>query len=170
LGGDNKFLRHEGRADYYYPFFPDVVLNLGAGAGYIFGFAGEDVGIANRFFIGGNTLRGFSFGGIGPRDDETDDALGGNLYYVGTAELRFPLGLPEDLRIFGRTFVDAGTLTEIDVSGDELEDTGNLRVGAGVGLSWLSPLGPLSIDFAQALKKDSGDNTETFRLSFGTRF
>lgn len=170
LGGDNRFVRHEGRADYFYPFFPDVVLNLGLGAGYIFGFAGEDVGIANRFFVGGSNLRGFSFGGIGPRDEETDDALGGNLYYVGTAELRFPLGLPEDLRIFGRTFVDAGTLTEIDVSGDELEDTGNLRVGAGVGLSWLSPLGPLSIDFAQALKKDSGDNTETFRLSFGTRF
>jgi outer membrane protein insertion porin family len=170
LGGDNRFVRHEGRADYFYPFFPDVVLNLGVGGGYIFGFAGEDVGIANRFFIGGNTLRGFSFGGIGPRDEETDDALGGNLYYVGTAELRFPLGLPEDLRMFGRTFVDAGTLTEIDVSGDELEDTGNLRVGAGIGLSWLSPLGPLSIDFAQALKKDSGDNTETFRLSFGTRF
>jgi outer membrane protein insertion porin family len=170
LGGDNRFLRHEGRADYYYPFRPDVVLNIGAGAGYVFGFAGEDVRIANRFFLGGATLRGFQYGGLGPRDEETDDALGGNLYYAGTAEIRFPLGLPEELRIFGRSFVDAGTLTEIDVSGDDLEDTGNLRVGAGVGLSWLSPLGPLSIDLAQALLKDSGDETETFRISFGTRF
>jgi outer membrane protein insertion porin family len=170
LGGDNRFLRHEGRADYYYPFRPDVVLNVGAGAGYVFGFAGEDVRIANRFFLGGATLRGFQYGGLGPRDEETDDALGGNLYYAGTAEIRFPLGLPEELRIFGRSFVDAGTLTEIDVSGDDLEDTGNLRVGAGIGLSWLSPLGPLSIDLAQALVKDSGDETETFRISFGTRF
>lgn len=170
LGGDTRFVRHEGRADYYYPFVPDVVLNIGASAGYVFGYAGEDVGLANRFFIGGSTLRGFQFGGVGPRDEETDDSLGGNLYYVGTTELRFPLGLPEELRIFGRTFVDAGTLTEIDVSGSELEDSGNLRVGAGVGLSWLSPLGPLSIDFAQAIVKDSGDETETFRLSFGTRF
>ena len=56
------------------------------------------------------TLRGFKFAGVGPRDTSTDDALGGNLLYTGSAELRFPLGLPEELRIFGRTFVDAGTL------------------------------------------------------------
>ncbi len=169
LGGDNAFLRHELRGDFYYAIVPDVVLNLGGGAGYIFGLD-EDVTLANRFFIGGQSLRGFRVSGIGPRDRLTEDALGGNLYYTGTAELRFPLGLPEDLRIFGRAFVDAGTLTEIDVNGPTLEDSGNLRVGAGVGLSWLSPLGPLSIDFAQALRKDSRDETETFRISFGTRF
>ncbi|MEK0081635.1 outer membrane protein assembly factor BamA [Benzoatithermus flavus] len=170
LGGDNRFLRHEGRADFYYPFFPDVVLNLGASAGYIFGFGGEDVHLANRFFIGGNTLRGFRFGGIGPRDKETDDKLGGNLYYVGTAELRFPLGLPSELRIFGRTFVDAGTLEDIDVSGPTLDENKGLRASAGVGLSWLSPLGPLSIDVSQPFLKQSHDETEVFRLSFGTRF
>jgi outer membrane protein insertion porin family len=169
LGGDNAFLRHELRGDFYYAFFPNVVLNLGGGGGYIFGLD-EDVTLANRFFVGGQSLRGFRVAGIGPRDTDTEDALGGNLYYTGTAELRFPIGLPEDLRIFGRAFVDAGTLTEIDVSGPTLEDTGNIRVGAGVGLSWLSPLGPLSIDFAQAIRKDNRDETESFRISFGTRF
>ncbi|MCB1833509.1 MAG: BamA/TamA family outer membrane protein, partial [Geminicoccaceae bacterium] len=103
-------------------------------------------------------------------DSLTEDALGGNLYYTGTAELRFPLGLPEELRMFGRTFVDAGTLTEIDVNGPSLQDSGDLRVGAGVGLSWLSPLGPLSIDFSQALVEEDEDETESFRISFGTRF
>ena len=129
LGGDNRFLRHEGRAEYYYPILPDVVANLGASAGYIFGFAGEDVHLSNRFFVGGNNLRGFQFGGIGPRDRDTDDKLGGNLYYVGSAEVRFPLGLPEELRIFGRTFVDAGSLSDIDVSGPELDESDGLRVG-----------------------------------------
>jgi outer membrane protein insertion porin family len=170
LGGDNRFLRHEVRGDYYYAILPDVVLNLAASGGYIFGFGGEDVTLANRFFIGGSTLRGFRTAGIGPRDRDTEDALGGNAYYAGSAEVRFPLGLPEDLRIFGRAFIDAGTLTDIDVNGPNLEDTGNLRVGAGVGFSWLSPLGPLAIDFAQALRKDGRDETETFRISFGTRF
>ena len=168
--GDNKFLLNEGRADFYYAFRPDWVLNLGGGVGYIFAFAGEDVRLSNRFFIGGSSLRGFSAGGIGPRDSVTDDALGGNFYYTGTAELRFPLGLPEELRMFGRTFVDAGTLTEIDVNGPTLIDSGDIRVGAGIGLSWLSPLGPLSIDFAQAMVKESEDETESFRISFGTRF
>ena len=147
-----------------------MVLNLGLGAGYIFGILGEDVHIANRFFLGGQNLRGFQYGGVGPRDDDTDDSLGGNLYYVGTAEMRFPLGLPDELRIFGRGFVDAGTLTEIDVSGDNLEDDGSLRVGTGLGLSWLSPLGPLSIDYAVPVVKESGDKTKSFRVSFGTRF
>jgi outer membrane protein insertion porin family len=128
------------------------------------------VHIANRFFIGGATLRGFQYGGVGPRDKDTKDALGGNAYYVGTAELRFPLGLPSELKVFGRTFVDAGTLTGIDVHGPTLQDTGDIRVGAGVGVSWLSPLGPLAIDLAQPILKDSGDKTELFRLSFGTRF
>jgi outer membrane protein insertion porin family len=109
LGGDNAFLRHELRGDFYYAFFPNVVLNLGGGGGYIFGLD-EDVTLANRFFVGGQSLRGFRVAGIGPRDTDTEDALGGNLYYTGTAELRFPIGLPEDLRIFGRAFVDAGTL------------------------------------------------------------
>ena len=126
--------------------------------------------LSNRFFIGGDDFRGFAVGGLGPRDTQTQDALGGNLYYVGTAEVRFPIGLPEDLRFFGRAFVDAGTLTEIDVSGPTLIDTGDLRLTAGVGLSWLSPFGPVAIDFGQAIIKDDLDETEFFRFSFGTRF
>ncbi|MDX6751032.1 outer membrane protein assembly factor BamA [Geminicoccaceae bacterium 1502E] len=170
LGGDNRFLKHDARADYYYPFTPNWVLNLGASAGYILGYGGEDVHLSNRFFLGGQNFRGFEYGGIGPRDSKTDDALGGNAYYVGTAELRFPLGLPEELRIFGRTFAEAGTLTDIDIDSKNITDSGNMRVSGGFGLSWLSPLGPLSIDFANAFVKEDEDKTETFRLSFGTRF
>lgn len=170
LGGDSRYLRHEGRADWYYSFAPDWVLNLGLSAGYIFAFAGEKVTLTERFFVGGTNFRGFSFAGIGPRDRRTEDALGGNFYYVGTAELRFPLGLPKELRIFGRTFVDVGTLTDIDINDPRIEDSGKLRASAGFGLSWLSPLGPLAIDLGFAFLKDRGDETETFRLSFGTRF
>ncbi len=170
LGGDNFFLRHEVKGNYYYSFVPDVVLRVGGSAGYIFGFAGEDVHLSDRFFIGGSKLRGFATAGIGPRDADTNDALGGNLYYVGTTELRFPLGLPKEVRLFGRAFVEAGSLTGIDVSGPQLKDSGNLRASAGVGFSWLSPLGPLSIDLAKAFLKDDEDDTETFRFSFGTRF
>jgi outer membrane protein insertion porin family len=72
--------------------------------------------------------------------------------------------------MFGRAFVDAGSLRDVDVSGPELDESDGLRAAGGVGLSWLSPLGPLSIDLAQAILEEDGDNTETFRLSFGTRF
>ena len=72
--------------------------------------------------------------------------------------------------MFGRTFVDAGTLSDIDVSGPTLDESNGLRVAAGVGLSWLSPLGPLSINFAQPIRKETHDETEFFSLNFGTRF
>ncbi|MFL5335891.1 MAG: outer membrane protein assembly factor BamA [Geminicoccaceae bacterium] len=170
LGGDNRFIRHEVRGEYYYSVVPDVVLSVTGSGGYIKAFGGETVHLSNRFFIGGNNLRGFAYGGVGPRDTETDDRLGGNLYYIGSAEVRFPLGLPEELRIFGRAFVDAGSLRDIDVSGPTLDESDGLRVGSGVGLSWLSPLGPLSVNFALPVKKEDKDNTEFFMLSFGTRF
>jgi outer membrane protein insertion porin family len=169
FGADTRFLRNELLMSYYYPFFPDWVINLAARGGYIHGL-GEEVRLFDRFFLGGPTLRGFKFAGVGPRDTTTDDALGGNLLYTGSAELRFPLGLPEELRIFGRTFVDAGTLYDSDASGPQVEDSSELRAAAGVGLSWLSPLGPISVDWAQAFLENPEDQTENFRIEFGTRF
>jgi outer membrane protein insertion porin family len=168
--GDTQFIRHEATGSYYYPFTPNWVLNLAARGGYIFGYGGENVRLFDRFFLGGQTLRGFKFAGVGPRDITTDDALGGNLLFTTTAEQRFPLGLPEELRMFGRVFVDAGTLTELDVNGPEIADSGSIRASAGIGLSWLSPLGPIAIDLSQAFLKEEEDETEFFRLSFGTRF
>jgi outer membrane protein insertion porin family len=170
LGGDSRYIRHELLGSYYFPFAPDWVLNLAGRAGYIFGYLGEDVGLFDRFFLGGATLRGFQFAGVGPRDVTTDDALGGNLLYTATVEQRFPLGLPEELRMFGRAFVEGGTLTELDIDGPEIEDSGSIRASAGLGLSWLSPLGPIAIDYAFPFLKEDVDQTESFRISFGTRF
>jgi outer membrane protein insertion porin family len=169
LGGDVRYLRHELNASYYYPFTPNWVLNLAGRVGYIFGL-GQDVHLFDRFFLGGQTLRGFKFAGVGPRDVSTHDALGGDLLYTGTVEQRFPLGLPEELRMFGRVFVDAGTLTDSAVHGPTVTDSGSIRAAGGVGLSWLSPLGPIAVDVSQAFLKDSEDETELFRISFGTRF
>ncbi len=169
FGADTRYLRNELLVSYYYPFFPDWVINLAARGGYIHGL-GEDVRLFDRFFLGGATLRGFKFAGVGPRDTSTGDALGGNLLYTGSAELRFPLGLPEELRIFGRAFVDAGTLYDSDAKGSQVEDSDELRAAAGIGLSWLSPLGPISVDWAQPFLKNNEDETENFRINFGTRF
>jgi outer membrane protein insertion porin family len=169
FGADTQFLRAEGRGSYYYPFYPDWVLNVAGRVGYILGL-GEDVRLFDRFFLGGATFRGFKFAGVGPRDTSTGDALGGNLLYTGTVEQRFPLGLPKELRIFGRAFVEAGSLVDPDDSGPTVFDSNALRASAGGGLSWLSPLGPISVDLAQAFLKEDEDEAELFRISFGTRF
>ena len=144
------------------------MLNVAGRGGYIVGL-GEDVRLFDRFFLGGATFQGFKFAGVGPRDTSTGDALGGKLLYTGTIEQRFPLGLPEELRIFGRGFVEAGSLSDPEVSGPTVFDSSAIRASAGGGLSWLRPRPDRHRSGARFLKEDE-DETELFRISFGTRF
>ncbi len=169
LGGDAHFLRHEGDVAYYYPFAKQWTGSLSGSAGYIQGL-GEDVRIQNRFFIGERQIRGFNTAGIGPRDTLTRDALGGNIYYVGTAELLFPLGLPEEMGFRGVLFTDAGSLWDASDSGAGIADSSAMRVTSGFGVAWGSPFGPIRVDFGKALVKQKEDETQLIRFSFGTRF
>jgi outer membrane protein insertion porin family len=169
LGGDDKFLRHELQGEYYYPVAKKWTLLFAGSAGNIIGL-GEDVRINQRFYIGSEEIRGFSKAGIGARDVTTDDALGGNNYYAGTAEMRFPLGLPDDLGVSGAAFVDVGSLWGVDDSGPEVRDSAAPRASAGIGVAWSSPFGPIRIDFAKAFLKQDYDDEELIRFSFGTKF
>lgn len=170
LGGDAKYLRTRAGATVYQELREKWVLSLLGEVGYIFGFGGKDLRINERFFLGGNTLRGFEESGIGPRDTSTGDALGGNYFYRGSVELEFPSGLPEDLGVRLRTFSDFGVLSKVDDDGTDIQDKDSLRVTAGVGVSWRSPFGPVRMDFAVPVMKEDFDETEVFRFSFGTRF
>jgi outer membrane protein insertion porin family len=169
LGGTERFVRHTLEHTHYFTVFTDAVLSLGLDTGHVIG-VGDDVNINNRFFVGGDSFRGFRPGGIGPRDRATADALGGNTYFTGTAETQFPLGLPKELGIKGRLFVIAGSLFDIDESGPDIQDSSMVRATAGAGISWRTPFGPVRLDFAVPLMKESFDETELFRFAFGTRF
>ncbi len=169
LGGDSEFLRPEVRTAAYHSFAPQWTLMLRATGGYVHAL-NDKIQIQDRFFLGGRDMRGFDNAGIGPRDTTTGDALGGNIYYTGTTELMFPLGLPDDLGFRGAVFVDAGSLMDVDENGPEVSDEGSVRAAAGVGLAWGSPFGPVRLDFAQAFLKEDQDVEETFRFTFGTRF
>lgn len=169
LGGDDRFIRHEFQTEYYIPVAKQWTTVLAGSAGNITGI-GEDVRINQRFFIGSKEIRGFDNAGIGPRDLLTRDALGGNSYYTASAEMRFPLGLPDDLGVTGAAFVDAGSLFDLDLTGPNIGDDGAPRVSGGVGVAWSSPFGPIRLDFAQAFVKQDYDETELVRFSFGTRF
>lgn len=169
LGGDDRFIRHELQSEYYIPVAKKWTLLFAGSAGNITGI-GDDVRISQRFFIGSKEIRGFANAGLGPRDISTDDALGGNSYYAATGEVRFPLGLPDDLGVSGAAFVDAASLFDLDVTGANIADEGSPRLSAGLGVAWSSPFGPIRLDFAQALAKEDYDETELVRFSFGTRF
>ena len=177
LGGTVKYIKTEPRANFYYPIIEDytggddVILSLQAEGGFINGL-GDDVSILDRFFVGGNKIRGFDNNGIGPRDIATDDALGGNAYYATTAAVSFPLGLPEEFGVLGSVFVDAGSLGLLDdtSTATTLEDDFSLRAAAGIGFYWESPFGPIRLDFSEAFLKEDYDKTEFFRFNVGTRF
>jgi len=174
VGGSVRFLRNRITAATYWGFFEDWVLSLTGEAGYIFGL-GQRVRINDRFYLGGDTLRGFETAGIGPRDltDGADDALGGRRFARSSLELTLPVGLPDELGVTAHAFADAGTLGssgETPRAGDEFRDKESIRASAGVGISWKSPFGPIRIDLAYPFLKEEFDRTQQFRFSFGTRF
>jgi outer membrane protein insertion porin family len=169
LVGNVKYLKNELSGSYYYPVLEDVIASVSGGGGYIHGLD-SNVRIVDRFFLGGADLRGFNNLGVGPRDVATRDAVGGNWFYRGSFQVRFPLGLPSELGFQGRAFTDLGSLGGTDGTAGVVTDTGSLRAAAGVGIGWNSPFGPISVDVSKTLLKESFDEVQTVRFSFGTRF
>jgi outer membrane protein insertion porin family len=170
LGGDIRFVKNVINAAYFFPVLEDVIASIRGEAGIIYGL-GQDTRIVDRFTLGSQQVRGFEASGIGPRDTATGDSLRGAKYYAGTAELTFPLGLPEDLQIRGRVFVDVGASWDPD--GDvtaTTADSSSPRVSAGGGITWISPLGPIQIDIGYPLIIEDFDRDELIRFNFGTRF
>jgi outer membrane protein insertion porin family len=176
LGGDVAYLRARADAALFLPLerafgHQDYVLTISGSFGQLWDFDNSRPDrIVDRFFLGGENLRGFAIGGAGPRDLATRDALGGRLLWTQSTEFRFPLpGIPDEIGLLGRAFVDVGSLSQT-VTGTGIGDTAAPRAGAGVGISWRSPFGLINIDVAQAIAKQSYDETQVVRFGFGTRF
>ena len=179
FGGNIKNNKYEANFAYYMPTFNDnYILKLSTRGGFINGI-GQDVRSNYGFFLGGNNFRGFQFGGIGPRAKLADgtakggNTIGGNLYYVGTVEYRFPMGLPKELGIYGILFSDNGTVKKVDNinrNGYGVVDTGSIRSSYGVSIAWSSPMGPIRFDFAKIAKKEVFDNSQNFQFNFGANF
>lgn len=193
VGGDVQYIQSEIEGHVYKGIIGDVVGSFHLDAGYIEGWGGDDVRLQDRYFIGGFTFRGFETAGIGPRvvRETTDangnlvlesfDSLGGKAYAVGSFELTFPLGLPEQYGVTGGVFTEFGTLGGLDASakaidpasvaqGLAIRDDWAFRASAGVTVFWDSPFGPVRFDFSRVLKKEKYDRTESFRFSQSTRF
>jgi len=174
LGGDQRFVKTRASVKGWRSFFgDDVVLSLELEGGAIYSFGGSTTRITERFFIGGDSLRGFAVDGIGPRDLESDDAVGGNFFAASRLQVSFPIGLPEELGVFGGAFVDAGTLFGLDETafGDvTVDDDPALRVAVGGLLFVDSPFGPIELSVGIPVVSEDFDEEETFRFAVGTRF
>ena len=171
-GGDVRYLRSSLSGGIYHAWAPQWVASLTGEGGYIFGI-GQKVAIEDRFYVGGDNLRGFATGGIGPRDLVTQDALGGNTYYVGSLTQGFPLGLPAELGLTGRLWTDFGSLIhtdDIQTAANPIQQSDTIRVSAGFGFTWQSPFGPIRIDIGHPILRKSFDKISLFRFGFGSSF
>lgn len=153
----------------YWKLGGELVISANGEIGY-----GDSYGETSRLplwenFYGGGpgSVRGFEARSIGPRDSQ-GDPIGGNAMYAGNLELLFPPPFDEaseTVRV--AAFLDFGSVVD---GGTDLFDSSELRYSVGLGLSWLSPIGALTISYAVPMKKDSEDEEEPFQFSFGSTF
>ena len=179
LGGDLKYLRSVAGVEYYHPFFFNLVAEVALNTGYISGYGGTGIPINERFFKGGPSFRGFQIAGIGPRDIASDPsaALGGQLFAIGTYQVRLPAILPEDYGVSLSLFSDFGTLGIVrgvnkgcNLPFSCVKDDLAIRQSVGIAVNWKSPFGPVEIDLGYPVLKQSYDKPQAIRLSAGTNF
>lgn len=174
VGGNNKYIKHELDGKYFKSFVDNkYTVKLSASCGHIKGAQGKTVRISDRFNVGDYTLRGFAFGGIGPRDKVTKEGLGGQKYYTTSAELSFPLGLPEEFNLSGSLFIDAGSLWDADskaITSAGLHNSKSLRSSVGFGFLWVTKIAPIRMDWGFPIKKEKYDETQSFHIKFSTHF
>ena len=195
LGGDLDFVRSGVDARYYHGLYGDLVAVGRVQAGNVMGYGGQAVPLFQKFFGGPWLVRGFAPNGFGPRDlspGTAQDNVGGSTFVGASAELQSPIpGIPKDAGLKAAVFVDAGNVwnyqgpttfappifpnTLCGQGGNPKNcggpaDSTNVRASVGAGLIWDSPFGPLRVDYAVPIAKQSYDVTQPFRFSAGPGF
>ena len=187
FGGNLKYITTSFTASHYMSMFDgSMITQLMGRGGYITGYDGNLVPFNERFFMGGDTFRGFALAGIGARDivdPNNYGALGGNAYAIGTIQARMPGLIPESYGLNLALFSDFGTLGKLDnvfsrtCTGARFSGTGTcvkdnlaLRASAGVSIQWKSPMGPVQIDVGLPILKAYYDRAQIIHFSTATGY
>lgn len=191
LGGDSEFTKTEASTSWYFPVFKQLVFHAKLAAGYI---NEDDAGdgtpenpsklpVYERFYLGGlSTVRGFENGKISPIDTATGERIGGTEMAYMNLEFTFPLF--EDAGLSGVIFYDAGQVWDRTYFADPSEeyyrstyeefsdnwDPSTLRHGAGFGFRWLSPMGPLRLEWGKNLNPKDDEDSSIWDFSIGGSF
>ncbi len=126
----------------------------------------DDIKLSERLYMPGRKLRGFESGKVGPKDGS--DYIGGNYLTSINATTTMPMILENVQNVDIVMFADAANIWGVDY--DSSLDNSGIRSSIGIGLDWLTPVGPLTFSFAQPITKEPSDIEETFRFNIGTSF
>ena len=151
----------------YKELIDDMIISTGIFTRAVNSISDDDVRISSRLFAPKSRLRGFESGKVGPRDG--NDYIGGNYVATFNASSTVPYVLQTMENIDFKVFFDAGNVWGVDYS-DTVDESNKIRTSTGVALELLTPVGPLTFSFAEAITKASTDVTETFRFQLGTTF
>jgi len=166
--GREKYWRAVYEQQWYKPLIPKVTLALKGEIDYGHGIGDTTYPIFKNFYGGGiGSVRGYLSSSLGAVDPTTFDALGGASRLIGNAELQMPFpgsGQDRSLRWFG--FLDGGQVYQ---EGQKMRIS-ELRYSTGLGISWISPVGPLKLSYAKPLNAKQGDRLERFQFQMGTGF
>ncbi len=175
LAGDVRYFRSNYQYQQYFPITKKYTLALNADLGWGQGLNGQQFPIFKNFYVGGlGSVRGFEQSTLGPKStDATPIYVGGSKKLVFNAELMMPFpGAANDktLRLYG--FADIGSAFGIDqiTKIEEKMSLNDLRASVGIGLSWISPMGPLRFSYAAPIRQQTGDKIQKLQFQIGTSF
>lgn len=165
--GDLNYYKVSYEQRWFMPISRFFTLMLNGEIGVGEGYSGKPLPFFKNFFAGGfNSVRGFNINTLGPRDID-GQVLGGSKRIVGNVEVLFPAPfMPDDKSIRLSAFLDGGTIVN-SFSGLGMDD---FRFGAGLAVTWISPMGPLKFSVAQPLNDKPGDNVQRFQFQLGQTF
>jgi outer membrane protein insertion porin family len=157
---------------YNYKYFAELFNENISTFGIFFGSANsitnEDVKLTERLYLPARNLRGFEFGRIGPKDK--NDFVGGNYASSLNFSSTLPFILPESQNTDFLVFFDMGNVWGVDYDSSIDKNNNKIRSATGIGVDWLTPVGPLNFSFAKPITKADSDKTESFRFNLGTTF
>ncbi|SDY00973.1 outer membrane protein insertion porin family [Allochromatium warmingii] len=176
-GSDLEYYKLSYNEQLYIPLTSRFIFSLSANLGYGDGYGDtQNLPFFENFYAGGpHSVRGWRANSLGPRDVSNDDPIGGNLKLAGSIELFAPAPVGGEFEKTLRlgAFFDFGSVwSSDDVTGLDLDgvDFADLRYSTGLSLTWLSPVGALSLSFAVPLNEEEGDDTQVFQFGFGQTF
>lgn len=165
--GSARYLRANLQLQQYFPLSRRFTVGVNAEFGWGKGLGGRQFPIFKNFYGGGlGSVRGFDQGSLGPVDP-IGAYQGGNRRLNINTELYLPLGgtgTDKTLRWF--TYVDVGNVW----GENEKMTVGSLRASAGIGLSWLSPVGPLKLSYGRPIRDERTDRIQSLQFQIGTAF
>ena len=171
VAGDARYFRSTLQHQEYFPLSKQLTLALNADLGFGAAVGERSFPVFKNFYGGGlGSVRGFEQGSLGPKDI-SGTVVGGSQKFNMNAELLAPfpgVGNDKTLRMYG--FLDAGSVGGPGYGLSVNDNASDLRSSAGVGLSWISPVGPLRLAFAWPVKKFEGDKMQSVQFQIGSSF